>query len=313
MAKSKPLSRTAARVQGAIAAYLLPKLALDAAPKLLTAMQPLLLQVNRKNLKEQKPAILKLAKDAAMPMMTPEAKAGGGVGPDDVIMRVLDMVEGQVAAEEPGLEEGEEQHQAAVAAPGEGMDATTKAVMDHLRSKGMDEAGLAEVAKLMGGGKKEEKPPGEDEESEEEKARKAKEAHDDKGSPMAGKPAGMDEAAVKTLVAQARKDATADTMKTLGDIRVAEKAVRPLIGEVSTAMDSADAIYAAALKASGVAIDGVHPSAFPALVAMAISNKTASARPPVRLATDAASVTDREAFDKAHNIPTRRVRHLGAA
>ncbi len=45
-------------------------------------------------------------------------------------------------------------------------------------------------------------------------------------------------------------------------IRRAEDAVRPVIGEVGMAFDSAAGVYGAALKQMGVQTAGVHPSAF---------------------------------------------------
>lgn len=74
-------------------------------------------------------------------------------------------------------------------------------------------------------------------------------------------------------------------------VREAEKEVRPLIGDV-IAMDSADDVYRTALEQSGIDIDGVHPSAFPAMVRMAISQKQSSR--PAPLAQDASTVSDFE-------------------
>ncbi|WP_376750186.1 hypothetical protein [Atlantibacter hermannii] len=76
-------------------------------------------------------------------------------------------------------------------------------------------------------------------------------------------------------------------------VREAEQAVRPLIGDV-VAMDSAEDVYRTALEQSGVDINGVHPSAFPSLVKMAISQKENSR--PAPLAQDSASISD---FEKA--------------
>lgn len=73
-------------------------------------------------------------------------------------------------------------------------------------------------------------------------------------------------------------------------LHAAREAVKPLVGVV--ALDSADAVYRFALEKEGVALDGVHVSAFPALVAQRVALKTAAAagtpRIPV-IAADAAS------------------------
>lgn len=67
--------------------------------------------------------------------------------------------------------------------------------------------------------------------------------------------------------------------------------MRPLIGDV-VAMDSASDVYRTALEQSGVDIKGVHPSAFPSLVKMAISQKESTR--PAALAQDSASISEFE-------------------
>ncbi len=291
-------SRTALRAAAALTAYLLPKLAMDAAPKLQAALAPGLKDLTRKNLKDRKAALIKLAKDAAEPMMTAEAKKAGGVGPDDVIMRVLDMVDGQGSAETPEEDEG------MVTEPSAGAPAWRQKVMDALKAKGMDEAGCKAIMDLM--------PKDAAEETEEEKKAREKaekEAHD---AEEAKKPPMVQKAAMDEAIRMAREGARTDTMKLLNDIRAAERAVLPLIGEVSTAMDSADAIYLAALKAHDVSTEGVHPSAYPAMVTMLTKQKASNGRANLRLAHDAAVTTDRSEFDKAFGIETKPIRNLGA-
>lgn len=93
--------------------------------------------------------------------------------------------------------------------------------------------------------------------------------------------AAMD-AAIKTAVDSAVKSADDRATKMANDavsaalakrdaLDAARAAVRPLIGEV--ALDSAEAVYKAALDHAGVDITGVDPSAFPALVKMATQNQ----------------------------------------
>ncbi|MFT8613332.1 MAG: hypothetical protein ABF727_12065 [Gluconobacter oxydans] len=69
----------------------------------------------------------------------------------------------------------------------------------------------------------------------------------------------------------------------------AREAVRPLVGDV-IGMDSAGDIYRYALKQTGHDATGVHESALPALVSMAINAKR-PARPP-RMAADSAIDSD---------------------
>lgn len=98
--------------------------------------------------------------------------------------------------------------------------------------------------------------------------------------------------AMDSAIRLATDSATKRAAENFRKIREAELVVRPLIGDV-VAMDSADDVYRTALEQSGVDIKGVHPSAFPALVQMAISQKQNS-RPVI--AQDSTSISD---FEKA--------------
>ena len=77
-------------------------------------------------------------------------------------------------------------------------------------------------------------------------------------------------------------------------LRQAEDDVRPLVGTL-VAMDSADEVYAEALKQLGVKIEGVHPSAYPALIQMqkkVRSNVRSIARPLAGDTNTVQSVTE---------------------
>lgn len=123
----------------------------------------------------------------------------------------------------------------------------------------------------------------EDDETEEErKKREAKEAADKKrandeddeeeekakaaAKKEADKPKAMDAAQVRQIEDRAFSRAT----EHFTAIRKAEAAVRPLVGEVA-AMDSAEDVYRFAMDSLGIEHDGVHPSAYPALLKMAQS------------------------------------------
>lgn len=79
-------------------------------------------------------------------------------------------------------------------------------------------------------------------------------------------------------------DATAAAVASVNALHEARELVKPLVGVV--AMDSAEAVYRFALETEKVALDGVHASAFPALVRERIARRS-EARPAVA----AASVT----------------------
>jgi hypothetical protein len=72
----------------------------------------------------------------------------------------------------------------------------------------------------------------------------------------------MDEA-IKVAVQDATKKATQHQLA----IREAERFVRPYVGELAVACDSAEAVHRAAAKILGVdGADTVHPDALPALI-----------------------------------------------
>ena len=98
--------------------------------------------------------------------------------------------------------------------------------------------------------------------------------------------------AMDSAIRLAADSATKKAAENFRKVREAEQIVRPLIGDV-VAMDSAEDVYRTALEQSGVDIAGVHPSAYPAMVKMAISQKENS-RPVI--AQDSASVSE---FEKA--------------
>lgn len=78
----------------------------------------------------------------------------------------------------------------------------------------------------------------------------------------------MDKTAMDAAISAAIRDAEIKTINRMRDIASAEKIVRPYIGELSVAQDSADAVFKLALEAQGVDLQGVHPSAYRAMVGM---------------------------------------------
>lgn len=141
---------------------------------------------------------------------------------------------------------------------------------------------------------KDKKKTADDEDDEEDKdKKKTAEDEDDEEDDKVSKTA-MD-SAIRLAADSATKKAAENFRK----IREAEQVVRPLIGDV-VAMDSAEDVYRTALEQSGVDIAGVHPSAYPAMVKMAISQKENS-RPVI--AQDSASVSELEkAFPTAGKL-----------
>ncbi len=123
-----------------------------------------------------------------------------------------------------------------------------------------------------------------DDDEDDEKKKTADDEDDDKDEKVS-------KTAMDSAIRLAADSATREAAANFRKIREAEQAVRPLIGDV-IAMDSAEDVYRTALEQSGVDIDGVHASAFPSLVRMAISQKENSRSAP--LAQDSASISDFE-------------------
>ncbi|MDM2843262.1 DUF2213 domain-containing protein [Citrobacter sp. Cpo090] len=82
----------------------------------------------------------------------------------------------------------------------------------------------------------------------------------------------MGDSAIRDLVSKAKNEALAEARREFAATREAMRTVEPVYGHVSG--DSADDIYKAVLKQEKVNIEGVHPSAYKALVQMAIHGKT---------------------------------------
>lgn len=138
-------------------------------------------------------------------------------------------------------------------------------------------------------------PRGEDEEPEDEEDKKKPEAEDD-GEEVAGaededddddkeekvSKSAMDEA-IRTSAAAIEKK----VRKQFADLRIAEDEVRPYVGKIAVACDSAEAVYRHALDAMKIDIVGLEPSAYRSLLkALPVPSATPA---PVITAMDAAA------------------------
>lgn len=126
-----------------------------------------------------------------------------------------------------------------------------------------------------------------DEDDDDEKKKKTADDEDDEDDEKDDK---VSKTAMDSAIRLATDSATKRAAKNFREVREAEHAVRPLIGDV-VAMDSAADVYRTALEQSGIDVKGIHHSAFPAMVQMAISQKQNS-RPVI--AQDSASISDFE-------------------
>lgn len=108
---------------------------------------------------------------------------------------------------------------------------------------------LAAIKKILNPSAEDEFPEKEDDKKEEKK--EAEDEEDDK----------VDKKAMDAAIAQAK----AETVKEMRAISEALKVVHPYVGDI-IAQDSAEVVYAEALKLMGVDVQGVHPSAYKAVL-----------------------------------------------
>ncbi|EME1808966.1 DUF2213 domain-containing protein [Cronobacter sakazakii] len=151
-------------------------------------------------------------------------------------------------------------------------DSDEEAIISLLREAGVSEEIIAKIAASLA------PAAAMDEDSEDKDDKKEKDK--------------VDKPAMDAAIRLAADAATKKAAENFRAVREAEQAVRPLIGDV-VAMDSAEDVYRTALEQAGVDIEGVHPSAFPSLVKMAISQKD-NKRPVI--AQDSDSISE---FEKA--------------
>lgn len=267
MAKVPNPTRTAAMAQGAIMAYALPRLAQDAKVDFIKPFVGL----TKKNAKA-KAKTTAAALDAAMrPHLAQDAEMEQG--------DMADMIE-QVAE----VMKDQSDEIAAAAAPDAPMDPDAddapdmSALMSYLGTVLSDEQ-MSKVKSMMG--------KGDDDDGAEDRKRR--------GLPVApsgaqdkDKPQVITKTAMDSAIAQARKDAAADAMKAATAIREAERFVRPYVGEIAMACDSAEAVHRAALDILKVKHDGKHPDALADLVEVHGQAAKAKTEPRRSFAQDAA-------------------------
>ena len=242
-------SRTALIASGALNAYLLPKVTADHKIDL----GPILKGVNAKNWGASKPKI-KLALDAALE---------GKLVADANISDLDDMLNVAVDASPDDDDDDEEDKKKKAKEAAEKLKEAAAEDEEEEKKKKAAEDEDDDAAK-------DEK----DDEDDDDKKKPAflKKSAKDSDMPEAGKEptikkSAMD-AAIRVATAKARQEAVTETIAHLRSIAEAEKAVRPYIGELAVAADSAADIYRLALDHGGIDLEGVPEAAFPAMVKM---------------------------------------------
>jgi len=279
MAKTA-LTRAGATTQGALAIYLRPKLAADAKIDLSGIVSGL----TSKNFKARQGKLThdikkattgKLAQDASLEDVGEVIEALADILPEEV----PEIVEEMGGTEDDG-------------ATDEGSD-------DDLRAK-LEAAGVPAdvIAKVLAAtGEAGDPPPAMDADKDEKK----------------DKPPAMDtskfvtkqamDSAVRVASDAAAKRATEAAIRTQQEIREAERAVRPFVGDLAMAHDSADAVYRTALTSLNINVEGVHPSAFPTILSMQPKPGDAPRRQATPIAQDAKQAEDYSArFPHANRL-----------
>lgn len=252
------LTRKAVMTQGAIAAYLAPKMAQDARLDLV----PILNGVTSKNFGERKAGIIKavkagvkLAKDAQIEDFATlldacekmEVAEGADIDPNSAL---------PMSAEEMKKKAADEEMEKKTA-----RDEKIKNFRESLsedQRRGFDAAMETEATAGDEGETYEEKAAREKKEkAAKDKAAKDKKANDEKDDKV-------DKAAMDAAINSAVK-ATRHTME---DIAIAKDDVAAYVGKLASglAFDSATDVYGAALKSKGVDIKDIHPSAYKAIL-----------------------------------------------
>ena len=234
---SKTLSKKALSVRGVLQAVLKPQFAADKMPDL----DKILAGVDKKNYGVKKPLIVAaikshMAADADLP----------------ALVELLDALDGT----DKGADDEEDDDLGVDADP-------VEAILAHCRGKLSDDEMTeleSKVRAMAPAAKAEDEPapfkgepkvgekPAEDEKDEEEK------------KDMVSKTA-MDAA-----IGAASKAAEDRTIARINGIHEARKIAAPFVGEIAVACDSAEDVYRAALKIRGVNVEGVHASAFRAIL-----------------------------------------------
>ncbi len=234
--KTQLKSRTAILVGGALTAFLAPKLAKD---KKLDVV-PFLKDLTLKNYKVEMPKIAKLVMDAALPMMMPEQKEAmsGPKGPDDVIHMLASHIIGG-GGEAPTEEAIKEDEIPAMEEPSN----DNAALMEFLKSCGLDDTQLANAEKMLKG------ETGDDEEDDE-----------DEDDPVLDTEEGKEPVTKKTMdkaLAKVAADTADRVRKEMTETAEAREFVRPWVGSVSMAHDSATKVFQATLATLGVDAKGI--------------------------------------------------------
>lgn len=284
MTKTVGLSRMGLYASGAIMAYLSPRLAADAQIDL----TPVFTGLTSKNFTEKRPGLLTELQKLVKGKLAADANI-------EDVAQLLDVL-GEAKVEEPAvpgadpLKPGGEADPLKAEEPGTDDGDSNAKLMEFLQGK-LSPEDMAIVAQLCGGG------PAMD---------------NDNPNPFDKKDDDnmVDKKAMDEAIAKAKEETKAEMQRNQREVRAAEEHVRPYVGKLVQAFDSAAEVYRSALTTLGVkGADKLHVDALlPVLQAQPLpGTKPVHANGPTPpVAMDAAAVTSfRDMFPKAQ--PTRHL------
>ncbi|QDJ44811.1 DUF2213 domain-containing protein [Bordetella hinzii] len=249
------LSKTAAVVAGALGAHIRPRLAQDAA---LGDLTPFLKGVSRKNLKSEQPRIVRAMQNHFKGKLAQDADLEG-------LKEVIDVFSDPSVAPI-----GEDEEDVADPKAYEPPVAQDDEVMGKMREILTAKLGAEEAERVMAAL------------GEPQAAGAADEPPDTPDTP----PAPVTQQAMDAAIVKATKAGENAAIARMTAIRTAEQECRPILGEI-VAQDSAEAVYKMALDAKGIDLTDTPPSAYRALVKMALAQDQAPQTP--RVAMDSAA------------------------
>ncbi|QDJ35841.1 hypothetical protein CBR67_03780 [Bordetella hinzii] len=249
------LSKTAAVVAGALGAHIRPRLAQDAA---LGDLTPFLKGVSRKNLKSEQPRIVRAMQNHFKGKLAQDADLEG-------LKEVIDVFSDPSVAPI-----GEDEEDVADPKADEPPVAQDDEVMEKMREILTAKLGAEEAERVMAAL------------GEPQAAGAADEPPDTPDTP----PAPVTQQAMDAAIVKATKAGENAAIARMTAIRTAEQECRPILGEI-VAQDSAEAVYKMALDAKGIDLTDTPPSAYRALVKMALAQDQAPQTP--RVAMDSAA------------------------
>jgi len=253
----------------------------------------LLAGVSAKNLKDEQPKLVKALNDVMRPLLAKDASMEDLSTVLDALKVGESVTEGKDVDASSGLPVVGE-------GPEKGKDNEMKEddvtrdadphamLMQFLKGKVSDED-LAKVAEICQGA------GAQDEEDEKDKEKKDMAKDKDEDDKVSKKEM---EGAMDAALKKNSKEVEARVVARMRGIDEARREVHPLVGELSIAFDSADEVREHALKSVGVKTEGMHPSAFPAVIAAQLQLKQQRGRRVDPLAMDSRSTGDVNSFAK---------------